>query len=355
MIVNGTASTAPGTGSGLVLGPVGTSMANASLTINGTLELGNQTTGMGWAAGAVSGTNASIDALDGTGMVVANMQTAASTRTLIVGSNNGTGSFSGEIANGNNNTLSLTKTGTGTQTLSGPNTYSGGTAVNAGTLLVKNITGSGTGSGAVTVATGTTHGTLGGTGIINATSVAASITVSGDTVTPANNGVLMVGNSHGIGGNAETLTLGTTGDITLGGMLQFDIVAPAGTGTYSAPTYATQKYDQASSNDLLKFTSANSIAISGILEVAPMDGSAFIAGDTWRLIDWTSLTAHTVAFTDFHLPTLSGGNTWDVLTDQSNFNTFGTISVVSGVPEPSRAVLMLFGAAGLLLRRRRKA
>ena len=58
---------------------------------------------------------------------------------------------------------SLTKIGEGKLSLTKANTYTGGTAITKGTLLVKNTTGSATGTGAVQVNTGT----LGGTGIIS--------------------------------------------------------------------------------------------------------------------------------------------------------------------------------------------
>jgi autotransporter-associated beta strand protein len=59
--------------------------------------------------------------------------------------------------------VNLTVAG-GLLTLAGANTYSGVTTVSGGTLLVNNTTGSGTGTGDVTVNSG---GTLGGTGIIS--------------------------------------------------------------------------------------------------------------------------------------------------------------------------------------------
>ncbi len=139
MSVNGFASPTPGVGSGLVVGDnAGTSltvMPNANLTINGTLDMGNETTGMGWAAGSGSGQTFTMNGLSGTGVVVGNFA-ATSTRTLSVGNNNGSGSFSGGIYNGDNDTLSFVKNGTGTQTLSGPNYYTGSTTVTAGTLAL---------------------------------------------------------------------------------------------------------------------------------------------------------------------------------------------------------------------------
>lgn len=59
----------------------------------------------------------------------------------------------------------LIYTGAGALTLSGANTYTGGTAVNGGSLLINNTTGSGTGTGAVTVSNSGT--VLGGSGTIS--------------------------------------------------------------------------------------------------------------------------------------------------------------------------------------------
>lgn len=55
------------------------------------------------------------------------------------------GNFSGELAGPGG----FTKTTVDALTLSGPSTYAGGTSVNGGTLLANNLTGSGTGGGAV--------------------------------------------------------------------------------------------------------------------------------------------------------------------------------------------------------------
>lgn len=123
--------------------------------------------------------------------------------------------------NGNSVTLSgvvtgtgtaLTKTGAGTLTLAAANTYTGNTIVNAGTLLVTNTTGSGTGFGAVTVNSGAS---LGGTGTV------------GGPVTVNSGGSLIVGTPTGPGtltlGGATTLNSAATFRGTLAG-------ATAGTG-----------------------------------------------------------------------------------------------------------------------------
>lgn len=107
---------------------------------NGTLDLTNAT-----------GTIA-IGSLSGSGIVLLDGHT------LSVGSNNFDTTFSGVMQESGG----LTKTGTGTLTLTGANTYTSATTVTAGVLVVSNITGSGTGTGAVNV----NAGTLGGRAVI---------------------------------------------------------------------------------------------------------------------------------------------------------------------------------------------
>ncbi len=78
---------------------------------------------------------------------------------LIIGSKNLGTTFSGVIQG----TGSVTKTGMGTLLLTSANTYTHGTTIDGGLLLVGNTAGSATGGGPVIVNTGT----LGGDGIIN--------------------------------------------------------------------------------------------------------------------------------------------------------------------------------------------
>ena len=101
-----------------------------------------------------------------------------------------TSSADASIASAIAGTAGLTKAGAGILTLSGTNTYSGGTSVNAGTLTVKQpgtgvgtVTGQGLGAGAVSVASAGTlylddegNGTTGGERILN---VGNAITGSG--------------------------------------------------------------------------------------------------------------------------------------------------------------------------------
>lgn len=78
---------------------------------------------------------------------------------LVVGNNNLGTIFSGIISD----TGTFTKVGGGTLTLRGSNTYSGDTTLNGGTLKVQNIAGSGTGTGSVSVLSGS----LAGSGVIS--------------------------------------------------------------------------------------------------------------------------------------------------------------------------------------------
>ncbi|MBI5757591.1 MAG: autotransporter-associated beta strand repeat-containing protein, partial [Planctomycetales bacterium] len=162
-----------------------------------------------------------IDELSGSGTVKG--VAAGATDSLTVGAANGTSTFSGSIQDGGGvgTTLSLTKTGTGTLTLSGANTYTGSTKISGGRL---NVNGSTAGGSAVTVQT---TATLGGTG-----TVAGTVNVqSGGTVAPGTSpGILntgsvtfATGSTFAIEVNGSTTAgtdydqLNVTGTVDLGG------------------------------------------------------------------------------------------------------------------------------------------
>jgi fibronectin-binding autotransporter adhesin len=117
----------------------------ASLQVDGTLEMTN-------------GNWIFADALTGSGAVTMDVSWAQWDNSIIVGVNGGGGTFTGTISDSGDDTLSLIKTGGGTQILTGANTYRGATTINGGTLR---IVGNSSGAGALTVASGAR---LGGTG-----------------------------------------------------------------------------------------------------------------------------------------------------------------------------------------------
>lgn len=103
---------------------------------------------------------------------------------LTVGANNLGTTFSGLIQDGGINGGSggsLTKAGTSKLTLTKSNTYTGGTSITEGTLLVTNRSGSATGSGSVHV----NAGTLGGTGRISGAATIGAATTAA-TLAPGN-------------------------------------------------------------------------------------------------------------------------------------------------------------------------
>jgi len=109
-----------------------------------------------------SGQTVAIGELAGdAGATLGSSTTSGSNPTWLVGSRNTSSTFAGQIKNAG--VTSVVKTGTGTWTLTGSNSFSGGVLFNSGTLLVNNATGSGTGSGVVDVQAGAT---LGGSGTI---------------------------------------------------------------------------------------------------------------------------------------------------------------------------------------------
>ena len=117
--------------------------------------------------------------------------------------------------------IALNLTG-GTITLTGSNTYSGGTTVNSGTVFVNNTSGSGTGTGSVSVNNSGT--TLGGTGTIS-----GAVTVaSGANLSPGATGAGSTGTLHT---GALTLSSGSNFNVDVNNTTagSFDQVSVTGT------------------------------------------------------------------------------------------------------------------------------
>jgi autotransporter-associated beta strand protein len=119
----------------------------------------------------------------------------------------------------------LTKSGTSTWTLTGNNTYHGPTTISAGTLLVNNLAGSGTGASTVTI---NTNGTLGGTGTIagvvtnNSGGTLAPGAGGLGTLTASGNLVLLAGSTNTFVVNGSTpanTSIALGGALTYGGVL----------------------------------------------------------------------------------------------------------------------------------------
>jgi autotransporter-associated beta strand protein len=254
--------------------PVGTGVTIAS---GGTLDVNGQTQ-----------TISSLSGVGGSAVLLGNGQLTVNTTT--------TTDFAGNIS-GNG---SLVKQGTGKLTLSGTNSYTGATFVNAGILSVN-----GSLAGPMTVNNG---GTLQGSG-----SIAGLLTLAnGGTLSPGNSpGVLSVGSLLLNPGSQTLIELAGT---TRGSL--YDAVLASG-----------------------------NINFDGTLSVSLFGGYAPDGGSTFDIFDFGTDNG---VFATLNLPTLSTGLSWDT----SQLYSTGVIAVV---PEPGTQVLLACGsmcAVGLIRRRK---
>ncbi|MBK1840759.1 DUF4347 domain-containing protein [Azospirillum sp. YIM B02556] len=184
----------------------------------------------------------------------------------------------------------LTKSGTGTLTLSGTSTYAGSTTVSAGTLLVTGALG---GTSGVSVASGAT---LGGTGSIF-TSGSNQVTIAdGATLAPG-----LAGTNNGIG----TLTI--NGNLRLSGTLAAEIGGGGGVGGTD--------YDQVVVNGTVSLN-------GGPLTLSRVNGYTLTNGAAYRIIDNDGSDA--IAGTSGTFGTFAEG------TDMTSNGDIYTVSYVGG-------------------------
>ena len=219
--------------------------------------------------------------LSGAGGTVGNFSSSPSV--ITVGSDNTSTSYGGTLIDGNGGaSLALTKIGGGTLTLTGNNSFSGGTIVSNGTLRVD---GGFSGPGAVVVSGGTLEGNGG---------IAGTVTV--------NSGTLAAGTPVAIG------ALSITNTLTLADTVVLKISKTGGVRTNDA---------------VLQLTG---VTYGGTLRVTNItsDATALAAGDTFTLFGSTS---YTPGFTVTNLPVLPAGLGWDA----SQLAVNGSLQVVATV------------------------
>jgi len=183
----------------------------------------------------LAGYSMNINGLSGSGTI--DNSTGAGTYTFTVGNNDAGGTFSGLIKN-TSGTVALVKTGTGTLTLSGANTYKGLTTVSAGVLNIQNAAATGTTAGGVSIADGAALEIQGDVSVgaealtLNGSGISSGGALRNISGTNSWSGAITLGSpvrinsdadaltiSGGISGATQNLTAGGAGDITISGII----------------------------------------------------------------------------------------------------------------------------------------
>ncbi|HSH93469.1 MAG TPA: autotransporter-associated beta strand repeat-containing protein [Roseimicrobium sp.] len=287
----------------------------ATLTVNGILKSG------GAAGGTISG-GTGIQAANNIEMVIRTDQAAD---TLSISAT--------ILANG---TSSLTKSGAGTLTLSGNNTYTGQTTVLGGTL---NLNGNNTGTGALVVGTGATAN-------LNGTNAYTGVTaISGGTVNANVAGAIGTG-----GGSAIAVSSGAAGINST--LTASAINAITGTSSLSFGGAGTNTINLLKANNFTGSISFGNNAAGNMLNLADFNAIASSSGisgsaGTINLLSNSAGTFNTLSSFSF---ATGAGMTINVANNGSGFGNalqFGNSS--STVAITSNRVLNITGANGYSL------
>ena len=273
-----------------------------------------------------------IDALDGSGTIE---NSSGVGNTLSIGNNDGSGTFSGNITQVDADAFDLVKNGSGTQTLSGANAYTGTTTINAGTLSLASGS-SHSGSGDYTV-----NG-----GILE---IATGVDLSGHDMTIA--GVISPGNSPGTAATGAQTWLD-------GGSYLWEINNSAGikgvdegwdwlsiTGALDLTNLGTGGF----TIDIDSLTLGNSVGdADGFDSWSKGDGNvdySFIIASASA-----GITGFDAADFSFDSSGFSNGPSWDW---QIKLSGSDLVLEAYAVPEPSSTALLGLGGLALMLRRKR--
>lgn len=230
------------------------------------------------------------------------------------------------------------KEGLGTLALAGANTYTGGTTVAKGTLLVNNTSGSGTGTGALNVLA---NGILGGTGTIAPTGF-NGISSEGVIAPGLNNGNRIGSLTINLGGTDGTMSLtntgsfrfelGTAGTMDIPGTSDRLIVLGASAG------------DVAFANNIIDLGATGEVGWYRLF-------STSLDETTWTGLSVNQFNVITGGLSVTNLP---AGFTGELVMGDGSLGADGHI-YLHVVPEPGSTALLLGAAGALLGFRRRRA
>ncbi|EDQ0341239.1 fibronectin-binding autotransporter adhesin ShdA [Salmonella enterica subsp. enterica serovar Hartford] len=257
----------------------------------------------------------------------------------------------GELENTLSGSGSLVKTGTGELTLSGDNTYSGGTTIIGGTLTADHADSLGTGavanSGVLQVGEGELENTLSGTGSLVKIGT-GELTLSGDNTysggTTIDDGVLIAANVNALSGgdvdNSGTLMLDANGAFELANITTHTgATTVLAAGSTLGASQLTQEDGSTLSIDLGAATddaviTADSVTLAGTLNVTGI-GSVT---DSWtpEAYTYTLIDSDSAITSDFDDLTIAGMNREDVdfltidgkvdETDNTNYDLTASLS-----------------------------
>ncbi len=286
-------------GATLKLGAAGVMVNSATLVIAGTLNM--------------AGYSAAVGSITGAGTITSS---ASGNLSLTVGANGTTTEFSGLLANGLATSLALIKIGGGRLTLSGANTYTGSTTINAGTLTVSSTGRLGNSANPLSLASATldlqralTVGSLSMTSassaITNSSGVASlvvsgtsslggsistvgmqtysgAVTLAADTTLSASAAVV---NLNGTVDGAHALTVSSTGNSSLSGVVGGSVPLASLSFSSSADLLVG---DIASSGDI-SLNAVGTFTIASAKTITASGGNIVI--DPLRFVNYGNLTA----------------------------------------------------------------
>ncbi|HAK7660758.1 TPA: fibronectin-binding autotransporter adhesin ShdA [Salmonella enterica] len=233
----------------------------------------------------------------------------------------------GELENTLSGSGSLVKTGTGELTLSGDNSYSGGTTIIGGTLTADHADSLGTGavanSGVLQVGEGELENTLSGSGSLVKTGT-GELTLGGDNSysgdTTIADGTLIAANVNALGSgnidNSGTLMLDAEGEFNLANVTtQSGATTELARGTTLNVDSLTQQADSTLNIDLSKANgesaiTADSVTLGGTLNISGIGNVT----DSWtpEAYTYTLIDSDSAITSDFDDLTIAGMNREDV-------------------------------------------